>query len=71
MKKYTIDVNECSPPPSKRQEPPKSDSFSFGILFLAILATFILFPESVDTVNEYYKQQKELYHLRENNVREY
>jgi len=66
MKNYSIEVTESIPKPKIREQTPKTNSFSWGILFLAILATFILFPESVDTVNDYYKQQKEQYHLREN-----
>ena len=53
MKNYTIEVREIIEKP-KEKEQTKSTSFSWGILLLAIITTFILFPESVNTVNEYY-----------------
>ena len=63
MKNYTIEVKESFEKPKKKEQ--TYNSFSWGALLLAILATFILFPESIDTVNEYYKQQTEHYNLEQ------
>ena len=65
MKNYSIEVKESFEKPKKKEQTYKSNSFSWGTLLLAILATFILFPESIDTVNEYYKQQTEHYNLEQ------
>ena len=67
MKNYSIEVKESFEKPKKKEQTYKSNSFSWGILLLAIFSTFILFPESLDTVNEYYKQQKEYYNLEQKN----
>ena len=65
MKNYTIEVKESFEKPKKKEQTYNSNSFSWGALLLAILATFILFPESIDTVNKYYKQQKDYYSLEQ------
>ena len=67
MKNYSIEVKESFEKPKKKEQTYNFNFFSWGALLLAIFATFILFPESLDTVNKYYKQQKEYYNLEQKN----